>query len=209
MKLEADPMTYIVNARLKTVGLGNFGFFALLEGEAVMSIAELKEEVKAGHRKEYQAKYRAGPKGKAAQARAQARYRKTEGRKAAQRKYQASAKGKAQIARANARYRMTSKGKESDRRFKASAKGQVCLARYNAKKNTPYRIRARIKHSEKRKVPRLPVPRGFPDQVTPSVEALLEDFNKWAIEAGYSEAYSKKMRKLIRGGSKRGKHELS
>ena len=29
MKLEADPMAYIVNARRKTVGLNNFGYFAM------------------------------------------------------------------------------------------------------------------------------------------------------------------------------------
>ena len=37
MKLEADPMTYIVNARRKTVGLSNFGFFAM-EAESMKII---------------------------------------------------------------------------------------------------------------------------------------------------------------------------
>jgi len=35
MKFEVNPIRCMINARLKTVGLGNFGFFAMLEGEGV------------------------------------------------------------------------------------------------------------------------------------------------------------------------------
>ena len=44
MKFEADPMSYIVNARLKTVGLSNFGFFAM-EAEMLVSTRRAKKLV--------------------------------------------------------------------------------------------------------------------------------------------------------------------
>lgn len=52
MKLEADPMTYIVNARRKTVGLSNFGFFAISESEGTeMRVSEKRaKEIDAFYR---------------------------------------------------------------------------------------------------------------------------------------------------------------
>ncbi len=41
MKFEVDPMTCIVSARRKTVGLSNFGFFAISEGTAMKRLPAL------------------------------------------------------------------------------------------------------------------------------------------------------------------------